>query len=148
MRNLVRSVILALCERHPGKKVCLFKSPIIFRYEKEKGNCAFVYFIQRARVEERNSSITPTFPSNQIEEIARCIMPDILAFTESEEGQRELAEWKAQQEVKHKQTGTSLEAMRPSFLLYGGCFFFLSPLGLEAGPITEVCTLITVKENQ
>ena len=34
-------------------------------------------------------------PQHQIEAIARCIMPDILAFYESEEGQREFAEWKA-----------------------------------------------------
>ena len=33
-------------------------------------------------------------PQHQIEAIARCIMPDILAFYESEEGQREFAEWK------------------------------------------------------
>ena len=36
----------------------------------------------------------------EIESIARCIFPDILAFYESEEGQRELAEWKAQQAEK------------------------------------------------
>ncbi len=34
-------------------------------------------------------------PQYQIEAIARCIMPDILTFYESEEGQREFAEWKA-----------------------------------------------------
>ena len=39
-----------------------------------------------------------TIPQHQIEAIARCILPDILAFYESEEGQREFAEWKAQQE--------------------------------------------------
>ena len=33
-------------------------------------------------------------PQYQIEAIARCIMPDILAFYESEEGQREFAAWK------------------------------------------------------
>lgn len=31
-------------------------------------------------------------PLHQIEAIARCILPDILAFYESEEGQREFAE--------------------------------------------------------
>ena len=36
-------------------------------------------------------------PQHQIEAIARCILPDILAFYESEEGQREFAEWQAQQ---------------------------------------------------
>lgn len=33
----------------------------------------------------------------QIEAIIRCILPDILAFYENEEGQREFVEWQAQQ---------------------------------------------------
>ena len=41
-----------------------------------------------------------TIPQREIEIIARCIFPDILAFYESEEGQREFAEWKAQQVEK------------------------------------------------
>ena len=32
-----------------------------------------------------------------IETIARCLWPDIQAFFESEEGQREFAKWKAEQ---------------------------------------------------
>ena len=39
-------------------------------------------------------------PQYKVEAIARCIMPDILAFYESEEGQKEFAEWKAQREVE------------------------------------------------
>ena len=38
----------------------------------------------------------------QIEVIARCIMPDILAFYESEEGQREFTEWKAQRDAEQQ----------------------------------------------
>lgn len=41
-----------------------------------------------------------TIPQREIEIIACCIFPDILAFYESEEGQREFAEWKAQQAEK------------------------------------------------
>ena len=37
-------------------------------------------------------------PQHQIEAIARCILPDILAFYESKEGQREFSEWKKQRE--------------------------------------------------
>ena len=33
-------------------------------------------------------------PQYQVEAIARCLLPDILAFFESEEGQREFAQWK------------------------------------------------------
>ena len=39
-------------------------------------------------------------PDHAIEAIARCILPDILTFFESEEGQREYAAWKAQQAEK------------------------------------------------
>ena len=44
-------------------------------------------------------------PQHQIEAIARCLMPDILAFYESEEGQREFAEWKERREAA-EQEGT------------------------------------------
>ena len=42
-------------------------------------------------------------PQHQIEAIARCILPDILAFYESEEGQREFAEWKKQREAERQE---------------------------------------------
>ena len=45
-------------------------------------------------------------PQHQIEAIARCIMPDILAFYESEEGQREFAEWKKQREMEKQESKT------------------------------------------
>lgn len=41
-----------------------------------------------------------------MEAIARCIMPDILAFYESEEGQREFAEWKKRREVGKQEDKT------------------------------------------
>ena len=46
-------------------------------------------------------------PQHQIEAIARCIMPDILAFYESEEGQREFAEWKKQREAERQEAKTT-----------------------------------------
>ena len=39
-------------------------------------------------------------PQHVIENIARYLMPDILAFYESEEGQKEFAAWKAQQQAE------------------------------------------------
>lgn len=45
-------------------------------------------------------------PQYQIEAIARCIMPDILAFYESEEGQREFAKWKEQREAEKREART------------------------------------------
>ena len=38
-------------------------------------------------------------PQHKIEATVRCLMPDILAFYESEEGQREFAEWKQRREI-------------------------------------------------
>lgn len=39
-------------------------------------------------------------PQHEIEHIARCILPDILAYYESEEGQREFQDWLAQREAE------------------------------------------------
>lgn len=38
-------------------------------------------------------------PQHEIESLARCLLPKIRAFFESEEGQREFAEWKKQKEI-------------------------------------------------
>ena len=48
-------------------------------------------------------------PQHEIEKIARCILPDILVFYESEEGQREFAEWKAQQDQKSMESNIKIE---------------------------------------
>ena len=46
-----------------------------------------------------------SIPQREIEIIARCIFPDILAFYESEEGQREFAEWQKQRlRTEHKES--------------------------------------------
>ena len=39
-------------------------------------------------------------PDDLIKEIARCLVPDIIAFLETEEAKREFEEWKAEQEKK------------------------------------------------
>ena len=40
-------------------------------------------------------------PPHAIEAIARCILPDIIAYYETEEGQREFQEWKAKRDAEH-----------------------------------------------
>ena len=42
-------------------------------------------------------------PRHVLESIARCLLPDIQAFYESEEGQREFEEWKKRQNGQTKQ---------------------------------------------
>ena len=51
----------------------------------------------------RGESHIPQIPDHIRMEIARCLLPDIVAYFESEQGQRELAEWKAQQEADKKE---------------------------------------------
>ncbi|MBD5161248.1 MAG: hypothetical protein HDT14_04390 [Oscillibacter sp.] len=53
---------------------------------------------------KRKNPINNTdIPQHQIEAIARCILPDILAFYESKEGQREFEEWKKQRKAEQKE---------------------------------------------
>lgn len=47
-------------------------------------------------------------PRHEVEALARVLLPEIQAFFESEEGQREFAEWKAQQQVQ-QQTDNSIQ---------------------------------------
>ena len=42
----------------------------------------------------RGESHIPQIPEHIRKEIARCLLPDIVAYFESEQGQREFAEWK------------------------------------------------------
>jgi len=56
----------------------------------------------RKRKPVNNSGI----PQHAIESIARCILPDILAYYESEEGQREFREWKAKREAEQAEGKT------------------------------------------
>ena len=47
-----------------------------------------------------NSNGACDIPDEVIKEIARCLVPDIIAFFETEEAKREFEEWKAEQEKK------------------------------------------------
>ena len=41
---------------------------------------------------------TAYLPTDLIQEIARCLLPDVVAYCESEEGKAEFAEWQQEQE--------------------------------------------------
>ena len=57
------------------------------------------------RIEDllRDNSGECDIPDDLIKEIARCLVPDIIAFFETEEAKREFEEWKAQQEAEKKE---------------------------------------------
>lgn len=46
-------------------------------------------------------------PEHVIEDIARCILPDIIAYYESEEGQKEFEKWKAEQKANSNDKDTA-----------------------------------------
>lgn len=48
----------------------------------------------------RGEKHMPEIPAHLRMEMARCLLPDIIAFYESEKGKAEIAQWKADQEAK------------------------------------------------
>ncbi|MBR4291425.1 MAG: hypothetical protein IKT52_12435 [Oscillospiraceae bacterium] len=51
-------------------------------------------------------------PQHIIESIARCILPDIIAYYATEEGQRQFQEWKAMQEAEQTEGKNGEELTR------------------------------------
>lgn len=65
-------------------------------------------------------------PQYAIESIARCFLPSILEFYQSEKGQQEFAEWKAQRaaaqaaiKMKKQKTGAAITSAAPVSYLRG-----------------------------
>jgi len=48
----------------------------------------------------RSGEANFNIPKHELEALARCFLPSILAFFQSEEGKKEFEEWKTQQELK------------------------------------------------
>jgi len=64
--------------------------------------------VSRKKKPVNNSGI----PQHIIESIARCILPDIIAYYETEEGQRQFQEWKATQEAEQTEGKNSEKKTR------------------------------------
>ncbi|MBR1970606.1 MAG: hypothetical protein IKA17_09660 [Clostridia bacterium] len=45
---------------------------------------------------------TVQIPQHEIDSLARCLLPDLIAFFESKEGQREFEQWKKGLKTKEK----------------------------------------------
>ena len=59
---------------------------------------------QRYTVGKKKKIVNNTnIPEHIIEAIARCLLPDIIAYYYSEEGRREFSEWKAQKAAEQAQ---------------------------------------------
>lgn len=51
---------------------------------------------------KKQSDYGTGIPLHEVEALARVLLPSIQAFFESDEGQREFAEWKAQREAEQQ----------------------------------------------
>jgi hypothetical protein len=73
-----------------------FDKPRILPYNRR---CKEVCNSGRRSIMPEKKKCAPQFnpPQHEIEAVARCILPAIQAYFESEEGQRAFAEWKARQ---------------------------------------------------
>jgi hypothetical protein len=47
----------------------------------------------------KTKDLSSGIPNHEIEALARCLLPEIQKFFESEEGKQEFDEWKAQQDA-------------------------------------------------
>ena len=56
----------------------------------------------------RGESHIPEIPKHIRKEIARCLLPDIIAYFESEDGQKEFKEWKLSQFSEQQKTRSSI----------------------------------------
>lgn len=50
------------------------------------------------KLQQSKYSYWASIPKHEVDALARCLLPDIQAYFESEEGKREYAEWEAQQQ--------------------------------------------------
>ena len=62
----------------------------------------FLLRLEFAFHDTRGESHIPQIPDHIRVEIARCLLPDIVAYFESEQGQKEFEEWKNKQEAKRE----------------------------------------------
>ena len=58
---------------------------------------------QRLSALLRNKTAEANIPDYVIQEMARCLLPDLIAFYESEEGMAAFNQWKAEQDTKKKE---------------------------------------------
>ena len=56
--------------------------------------------LQYIYMDIRGEKRMPEIPAHLRMEMARCLLPDIIAFCESEKGKAEIAQWKAEQAAK------------------------------------------------
>ena len=78
--------------------------PVVNEYKKT--NAFKKFFLLLKYIILGNKRAKCTIPDEALESFARVILPDIYAFFETEEGQREYEEWLKEEEAKEKASKT------------------------------------------
>ena len=55
-------------------------------------------------MKKKHKDYKTNIPRHEIEAVARCLLPEMQKFFESEEGKREFEEWKAKQALEKKRS--------------------------------------------
>ena len=71
---------------------------------------------------QRKKQYHPKIPDYELEAIARCLLPDMQSYFESDEGKRAFAEWQAQQQnrviIPNNSGGSMYHTYRRRFALH------------------------------
>ena len=81
---------------------CTFKSNRRTVYQKSTGRNTGQIFMEVHLARKKKLINNTNIPEYEIEKIARCLLPDILAFYNSEEGKRAFKKWIITQDIESK----------------------------------------------
>ncbi|MDD2418624.1 MAG: hypothetical protein PHP68_06270 [Oscillospiraceae bacterium] len=64
-------------------------------------------YTEAVSIKKKKKDYGTGIPRHEIEALARCLLPEIQSFFESEEGKKEFSQWKRQQAEKQKEKITT-----------------------------------------
>jgi len=95
---------------HRKPAQCTFKSNRRTIHKKSTGRNTGQIFMEVHLARKKKLINNTNIPDHEIEKIARCLLPDILAFYNSEDGQKEFKEWLIEKEKMKKPSRVSPKA--------------------------------------
>jgi len=66
-----------------------------------------IEYTEAVSIKKKKKDYGTGIPRHEIEALARCLLPEIQSFFESEEGKKEFSQWKRQQAEKQKEKITT-----------------------------------------
>jgi len=66
-----------------------------------------IEYTEAVSIKKKKKDYGTGIPRHEIEALARCLLPEIQKFFESEEGKKEFSQWKRQQAEEQKEKTTT-----------------------------------------